>query len=328
MRLMAMGYLIPRCLHAVAELDIATRLGHTGRTAHDLAQEAGAHGPTLHRVMRALASVGVFKETDAGRFEHTKLSETLRADAQSSLRPWVLMFGDETAWRSWGAFSHSVQTGAPAFEYLYGANCFEHLAGEPERSRVFDQAMSTVTSLTSDATLKAYNFSSIKLLVDVGGGNGTMLCSILKASPSMRGIIFDLPQVESSAIKYVDAQGLADRCDFLGGSFFEAIHQGADAYLLQRVLHDWDDEHCVRILKTCAHAAARGTKVLISEAIIQSGNAPFIGKLTDLHMLVMTHGGRERTLEEYQSLLAKSGWSYTKAITTDSPYSMIEGMKR
>ncbi|MFN0315847.1 MAG: methyltransferase, partial [Burkholderiales bacterium] len=229
-RLMALGYHIPRCLHVVAQLDIATRLSEGGRTASDLALEAGAHGPTLHRVLRALASAGVFKETSGGQFVNTSLSETLRADCPDSMRPWVLMYGDEASWRSWGEFAYSVRTGAPAFEHLYGTSLFEHLARDPQQSRIFDEAMSAVTSLASGAIVRAYDFSDIGLLVDVGGGNGTMLCSILKANPATRGIVFDLPHVRASAAAYIARQGLENRCEFAEGDFFKAAHPGADAY--------------------------------------------------------------------------------------------------
>jgi O-methyltransferase domain len=326
-RLMALGYHIPRCLHVAAQLDIATRLSNGGRTADDLAQEAGVYGPTLYRVLRALASAGVFKETTGGQFVNTSLSETLRSDVPDSMRSWVLMYGDEASWRSWGEFAYSVRTGAPAFERIYGMSLFDHLAQEPEQSRIFDEAMSAVTSLASDAIVRAYDFSDIQSLVDVGGGNGTMLCSILKANPAIRGIVFDLPHVHSSARDYIACVGLENRCQFAEGSFFEVVHPGADAYFLQRVLHDWDDAHCVRILQSCATAARKGSKILISEAIIPPGNEPFIGKLSDLHMLVMTHGGRERTLEEYQELFAQSGWDYRRVVATESPYSIVEGTK-
>lgn len=327
MRLLATGYHIPRCLHAVAELDIATRLADGARLANDIAVEAGVDGPTLHRVMRALASVDVFKEIEGGQFINTPLSETLRSDRSGSLRSWVLFYGDEPAWRSWGEFSYSVRTGRSSFEHLYGANMFDYLSHQPERSRIFDEAMSAVTTLASDAIVAAYDCSKIKLLVDVGGGNATMLCSLLRANPHMRGIVFDLPHVGASATTYLANQSLEDRCEFVAGDFFVSLPQGANAYFLQRVLHDWDDEHCIRILQTCASAARAGAKILISEAVIPAGNDPFIGKLIDLHMLVMTHGGRERSLAEYQELLARAGWAYTRVVPTASPYSVIEGVK-
>jgi hypothetical protein len=327
MRLLATGYHIPRCLHVVAELDIATRLADSARPASDIAGEAGVDGPTLHRVMRALASVDVFQEIEGGRFINTALSETLRSDRSGSLRSWVVFYGDEPAWRSWGEFSYSVRTGRSSFEHLYGANMFEYLSHQPERSRIFDEAMSAVTTLASDAIAAAYDCSNIKLLVDVGGGNATMLCSLLRANPHMQGMVFDLPHVATSATTYIASQSLGDRCKFVAGDFFASVPEAADAYFLQRVLHDWDDEHCIQILHTCANAARPGAKLLISEAIIPPGNEPFIGKLIDLHMLVMTHGGRERSLAEYRGLLAKAGWAYTRVVPTASPYSVIEGVK-
>lgn len=327
-RMMAMGHLIPRCLFVAAELDLAKRLAQRAQIADELADAAGVHGPTLYRVLRALASVGVFKENGKRRFANTPLSETLRSDAPNSLRPWILMFGDETSWRSWGELSYSLKTGGPAFEHLYGMNCFEYMATDPVRSKTFDEAMSTVTWLTSDAMVQAYDFTNTKLLIDVGGGNGTLLCAILNANPKLRGIVFDLPHVQTSAINYIASQGLQVRSEFIAGSFFDSELPEADTYIVQRVLHDWDDAHCVRVLRACANAACQRARMLIAEAIIRPGNEAFVGKLMDLHMLVMTHGGRERTLEEYQALLSEAGWAYTRVVSTTSPYSMIEGVKR
>jgi hypothetical protein len=327
-RLMTMSYFIPRCLHVVAQLDIATRLSDQTKTASELADEVGVHGPTLHRVLRALASTGVFKEIDGSRFENTALSQTLRSDAQDSMRPWVLLYGDETALRSWGEFAHSVKTGSPAFEYLYGMTLFEYNARQPGRAAVFDAAMSTVTSLASQAIIAAYRFSDIGLLVDVGGGKGTMLCAVLKANPNVKGVLFDLPYLADRATNYIASQRLQSRCAFVAGSFFDSVHAKADAYFLQRVLHDWDDEHSVKILQACSNAARPGARILVSEAVIPSGNDPFLGKLSDLHMLVMTHGGRERTLDEYRNLLDRSGWTYARIVSTTTPFSIVEGTKQ
>jgi hypothetical protein len=327
MRLMMLNHMIPRCLYVAARSDLATRLADGAKTADELARQTGVHGPTLHRVLRALASAGVFRETTASRFENTALSETLRSDVPGSLRPWVLLHGGDISWRCWGEFDHCVTTGTSAFEHLNGETIFDYIPRHPEHAAVFDQAMSAVTQMASASIVSAYDFSGIGTLVDVGGGNGTMLCAILESNPRLHGIVFDLPHVETAATDYIANRQLQDRCAFSGGSFFDSPPPSGDAYLLQRVLHDWDDEHSVKILRACAKAARLPARVLISEAIVPPGNDPFYGKLIDLHMLVMTHGGKERTQDEYRALLSQSGWTYTRVVSTTSPFSLTEGVK-
>jgi len=327
MRLLMLNHMIPRCLYVAARLDLATQLADTAKTANELALQTEAHGPTLHRVLRALASAGIFRETTGSRFENTALSDTLRSDVRGSLRPWVLMHGGEISWRSWGEFDHCVTTGTSAFEHLHGETIFDYLPRHSERAAVFDQAMSAVTQMASLSIVSAYDFAGIETLVDVGGGNGTMLCAILESNPRLHGIVFDLPHVEAAATGYIASRQLADRCTFVGGSFFESELPRAGAYFLQRVLHDWDDEHSVKILRACAMAARSPARVLVSEAMIPPGNDPAYAKLIDLHMLVMTHGGRERTRDEYHVLLSASGWTFTRMVSTSSPFSVIEGVK-
>jgi hypothetical protein len=327
MRLMVLNQMIPRCLYLAARLDLATRLADEAKTANVLAEEAGVHGPTLHRILRALASAGVFQETVAMCFRNTELSATLRSDVPGSLRPWVLMHGGPTSWRSWGEFEFCAKTGASAFEHLNGETVFEYLSREPEQAAIFDQAMAAVTQMASASIVRAYDFSEIGTLVDVGGGNGTMLCTILEANPQRRGIVFDLPHVGGAATAHIASRHLQDRCTFVGGSFFDSPLPGGDGYFLQRVLHDWDDPHSIKILQACAHAARAPARVLISEAIVPPGNEPAYAKLIDLHMLVITHGGRERTQDEYRKLLAASGWTYTRVVSTDTPFGLVEGVK-
>ena len=327
MRVMVLNQMIPRCLYVAARLDLATRLAGDPKTASALADETEMHGPTLHRILRALASAGVFRETVASRFQNTELSATLRSDVPGSLRPWVLLHGGPTSWRSWGEFEHCAKTGTSAFEHLTGETVFDYLSRQPEQAAIFDQAMAAVTQMASDSIVNAYDFSGIGTLVDVGGGNGAMLCAILESNPKLRGVVFDLPHVGPAARNYIATRQLQDRCTFAGGSFFDSALPAADAYFLQRVLHDWDDEHSVKILRACAQAARPSARVLISEAIVPPGNDPAYAKLIDLHMLVMTHGGRERTPDEYRDLLASSGWTCTRVVSTSSPFSVVEGVK-
>jgi hypothetical protein len=324
---MMLSHMIPRCLYVAAQLDIATQLGSERKTAAELARETGVHGATLHRILRTLAGADVFRETAEGCFENSALSHTLRTNAPGSLRPWVLIHGDELSWRSWGNLEYSVKSGTSAFEDLYGEPIFDYLPKHPDRAEIFDRAMSAVTTMASNSIVTAFDFSGIQTLVDIGGGNGTMLCAILEANPALKGIVFDLPHVENRAQEYIASRRLTDRCTFVGGSFFEAVPPHADAYFVQRVLHDWDDVNSVSILHSCAKAARAGAKVIISEAVIGPPNEPSYGKLIDLHMLVMTHGGKERSEAEYRELLSRSGWDYTRTVATTSPFSLVEGVK-
>jgi hypothetical protein len=210
---------------------------------------------------------------------------------------------------------------------LHGVQTFEYLSSHPEKAKMFDAAMVANSSLVTDAVVHAYDFSSIKSIVDVGGGRGTMVCAILDANTQMRGIVFDLPHVAAGAQEFIARHGLTSRCEFIGGDFFASIPTGADIYFLQRVLHDWGDEDCVRLLRRCATAMGDKSRMLLSEAVIPPGNDPFYGKLTDLHMLVTTHGGRERTRAGWAKLLDTAGLCLQRLVPTNSPLSLIEAHK-
>ena len=317
-------YFSSRALYAAAALDVAGALAGGAKNIDDLASATGTHAPSLYRVLRVLASSGIFAEGDDRRIANTPLSDLLRADVPGSLRDLVLLFGDETSWRSWEGILHAVRTGEAPFEHLYGEKFFDYLQGHPDTAAMFDRAMASASSTTNAAVVEAYDFSGLGTLVDVAGGVGSALCSILSATPGLRGIVFDLPHVAERARAFIAAQGLADRCEFVGGSFFESVPPGGNAYFMKHILHDWGDEECARILAACRKAMGEKARLLICERIVPEGNEPSSAKLIDLHMLMTNHGGRERTEKEYRALLAAAGFKVERVIPTRTPWSVIE----
>jgi ubiquinone/menaquinone biosynthesis C-methylase UbiE len=235
------------------------------------------------------------------------------------------MFGGEQ-YQAWGGVLHSVRAGQPAFDQVYGTSYFEYVARNPDAAAIFDEAMTSYTTQVAHAVVATYDFSSAKSLVDVGGGEGMLLATILRANPSTRGILFDLPHVISRASGPLERSDVGDRCQTVAGDFFRSVPDGADTYLLAQILHDWDDDHSRTILTNCHRAMQPGGKVLVIELVIPPGNEPFIGKWLDLHMLVL-QTGRERTAAEYQELLASAGFQLTRVIATESGASVVEGTR-
>lgn len=320
-------YFSSRALYAAAALDVAGALAGGPMGMDDLASATGAHASSLYRVLRVLAAAGIFAEGGDGRISNTPLSELLRADVPGSLRDLVLLFGDETSWRSWEGILHAVRTGEAPFEQIYGEKFFDYLQHHSETAAMFDRAMASASSTTNVAVVDACDFSGLVTMVDVAGGIGSALCSVLKANPGLHGIVFDLPHVGERARAFIAAQGLAERCEFAGGSFFESVPPGADAYFMKHILHDWGDEECAKILVACANAMHAKARLLICERIVPAGNEPSSAKLIDLHMMMTNHGGRERTEEEYRRLLSAAGFDLRRVIPTSTPWSVIEALK-
>ena len=314
-----------QAIHVVATLGIADLLEDGPRSADDLAEASGTHAPTLYRVLRALASVGVFAEETDGRFGSTPLAEYLRTDAPGSLRGWAMYIGQPSFWTSWGHLLDSVRTGEPAFPKVNGTNAWEYLAAHPEESAIFDAAMTGLSAGVVEAVVQSYDFSRIGVLVDVGGGEGRLLTGILEANPALRGILFDQPHVIAGAKDLLERAGVADRCEVVGGSFFEAVPGGADAYLLKSIIHDWADDVSIDILRKCRAAIAETGKLLLIEFVVRPGNEPDRAKFSDLNMLVML-GGRERTAEDFEKLYTKAGFRLTDIISTGSAFDIIEGI--
>lgn len=318
------GFFVPRAIHIVAELGVADYLADGAKSAEDLARAVGAHPSALHRLLRALASVGVFTEVEPRCFALTPVGEFLRTDIPGSLRPLARMIG-EHHWNVWGALMHSVTTGQPAYPRVHGLGFFDYVQRHPDKGRIFDEAMTGYVSQSSVAVAAACDFTRFKSIVDVGGGHGALMAAMLKASPLAGGTIFDLPGVVPGARERMEAAGLSDRCQCVGGDFFAAVPAGGDAYTLASILHDWDDERCAVILRNCRRVMTGHEMLLLVEMVIPPGDAPFFGKLLDLEMLV-SFGGRERTEAEYGELLGRAGFRLARVTPTATPASVIEAI--
>jgi SAM-dependent methyltransferase len=322
---MIAGFWVSRAIYAAAKLGVADLVADAPKSVAELAAATETHAPSLYRVMRALASVGIFAQDADARFAQTPLSATLLTDAPGSLR-WLAMteLGEEH-YPAWEELLHSVKTGERAFDRHFGKPVWEFYAENPENARIFNDAMTGTTGMITEAVLGAYDFSALRRIVDVGGGHGELLASILKATPQASGILFDAPQVVSGAGARLEAAGVAGRCEIVGGDFFESVPSGADAYTMKWILHDWDDEQSTRILKNIRRAVTDDGRLLVIEAVIPAGDEPHFGKFIDLNMLVMT-GGRERTADEFSALFAASGFRLTRVVPTPSPVSVIEAV--
>ena len=299
------GFMPARVVHVAAELGLADLIAAGETSAASLARETGTHAPSLHRLLRALASLGLVDEVEPGRFALTALGAHLRRGAPGSLSNIALMFGGERSWRSWGELLHSVRTGESATRHVFGMGSFEYLAAYPPAAAIFNEAMAEITRQVAHAVAAAYDFSRFRRIVDVGGGNGTLLAAILAAAPALRGSVFDLPAGNADAPRLLAAAGLAERAEAIAGDFFRAVPQGADAYILKSVIHDWDDDESVIILTNCRKAIAGGGRLLLVERVMpeRMESSPIHQRMAmlDMNMLALP-GGRERTEAEYRAL--------------------------
>jgi hypothetical protein len=319
---MMTGYWISKAIYVAAKLGIADLIAEGPRSAAELAAATQTQVDALYRVLRALASVGIFSEVAPGRFALTPMAALLRSDTPNSMRALAIMYAEEQ-YRAWGDVLYSVRTGEPAFEHAFGARYFDYLATASEASEVFNQAMVGWTAQVIDAVVTAYDFSPFGTVVDVGGGHGALLAAILTSNPTALGILFDLPHVVEGAESFLAASGVAQRCRCVGGDFFVEIPPGADAYMLAQILHDWDDERSVAILRQVRQAMPTQGKLLIVELVLPEGNDPFLGKWLDLHMLVLL-GGRERTAAQYATLLRAAGFELARVVPTPAGQSIVE----
>jgi hypothetical protein len=321
---MVTGAWTSQTIYVAAKLGIADLLKDGPQSAEVLALQTKVDPPSLYRVLRALASIGVFRETDDRRFDMTPLAEPLRSDVPGSKRALAIMFGEEH-FVAWGDALESVRTGQPAFERLYGKPIFQYLGDHPEKGKLFDQAMESVHGEETDAMLEAYDFGAGRVVADVGGGNGSLLRKLLAKFPTVRGMLIDLPAVVERARPLMQSAGLLERCDLQTADFFKAIPGGADIYLFRHIIHDWTDEQCRVILTNLRKAIAPTGKLIVAEMVIPPGNERSFGKFLDLNMLIMP-GGKERTEDEYRTLFERSGFCLTRIVPTRHEISLVEGV--
>jgi precorrin-6B methylase 2 len=324
LRQMFTGYWVSQSIYVIAKLGVADLLRDGPRSAEQLAAVLRVDKSALYRMMRTLASYQLFEEDAEHRFSLTSLGSLLQTEVPGSMRAMSIWNG-ELPYRAWGAVLHTMETGQPALKHALGMKLFEYLSNDPESRRIFDEAMTGLSMQVSQAVVAAYDFSGIKRLVDVGGGQGMLVASILAANEQMRAILFDLPAAVENARRQVEQAGIASRCEVVGGDFFELVPPGADCYVLASVIHDWDDEHSLRILKQCRKAMDHGAKLLLVECVIRDSSEPVFSRLLDLQMLVVT-GGRERTETQFTELLAAAGFRVTNIIQTAAPECVIEAV--
>jgi len=321
---MMTGYWVSQALYVAARLGVADLLADGPRLVEDLAKQTQADAPTLRRLFRALASVGVFTEARSDAFALTPLAALLRTGTPDSMHALAIMYGEEQ-YRVWGNILHSVKTGETAFNAQFGMSYFEYLAQHPEADRIFNQAMSGYTAQLVHAVVEAYDFSPCRTIVDIGGSYGTLLAAILRGNPAARGVLFDQPHVATAAERHLASAGMADRCTIVSGDFFLEVPSAGDAYLLAQILHDWNDDRCVAILRHCRQAIPAHGKLLVIEVVLPEGEEPSFGKWLDLHMLVML-GARERTAGEYSALFKAAGFELNRVIPTSAGASVVEAV--
>ena len=322
------GHWVSQAVFAVVKLGVPDALGGKALAPAALAEKVGADAGYLHRVLRALASAGVFREDARGRFALTKLGRTLRGDQPGNVRDFALMIVAPYNFRGWERLTEAVQTGKTAFDLEFGQPVFEYLRSHPEDERQFSAAMASISATENPAVARAYPFGRHRTLVDVGGAHGHLLAAILQRHKKLRGVLYDQPQVVEAAAAsgFVTAPAVRDRCEIASGSFFDSVPAGADAYLMKYIIHVWDDARCARILGHCRDAMAPDGRVLVVDRVIRPGNGPDWSKWLDLNMMVGP-GGRERTRPQFAALFAASGLRLVKVHPTAGPLSVLEAAR-
>lgn len=318
------GFQVSQLVFIAAELGIADVLAKGAKSTQVIANKVGVHEPSLYRVLRVLASVGVFAEGADKKFRLTPLAQTLRSDRKDSLRDYARMMIGDYSWRPWGELMQGVRTGERVFDSVYKMPLFEYLQRNPDKERVYSASMASLSTMQNTAISRSYPFGHYEKLVDVGGAHGHLLGTILRRHSKLQGVLFDQPSVVAQAAKkeFVTTPTLRKRCTIIGGSFFDAVPPDADAYLLKHIIHDWNDTDCVRILRNCRDAMRKGGRVLVADDIIAPGNKPDFGKFIDIHMMLI--GGRERTREEFLDLFSAARLKLKRVIPTGTLASILE----
>ncbi|MCJ2531950.1 MAG: acetylserotonin O-methyltransferase [Candidatus Thermoplasmatota archaeon] len=317
------GMRVTQMIYVAAKLGIADHLQDGPKSSAQLAELVGADPRMLYRLLRSLASLGIFAEREEKVFGLTALAEPLRTGGP--MRAWALMLGEGWYWEPWGDLLHNVRTGETAFAHVFGVGMFEYLTAHPEEGQIFNDAMTSGTRGITEAFLSAYDFSNFKKVVDVGGGHGILVAKLLRTHPHLRAVIFDRPEVVEGARSLLEAEGVMERGQLVGGDFFEAVPEGGDVYVLKHIIHDWDDDRAIAILRNCRRAMGSQGRVLLLEYVLPAGSEPHPGQIADITMMVMV-GGRERTENEFRDLFEQAGLRLTRIIPTESPVSVLEGV--
>ncbi|GCL46282.1 O-demethylpuromycin-O-methyltransferase [Microcystis aeruginosa NIES-3806] len=325
---MVSGYWLSQAIYAAAKLSLAEHLSKGAKSCQELASLTETNPAALYRLMRALASVGIFQETESQQFILTPLAEHLSSDHPRSVKATAIMLGEAPHYQAWGNVLHSIKTGQPSFDDVFGMGVFEYFQTHPLDAEIFEQSMNSFSLSEEKAILAVYDFSEFQTLVDVGGGYGEMLGTILEQYPQLKGILFDEEYVISHCQPTLEKHGIVDRCQTVGGSFFESVPSGGDGYLLKHIIHDWDDRRAIAILKNCCQVLDSNGKVLVLEMVVPAGNNPSAAKMLDLNMLVMCPGGKERTAEEFEELLSQAGLKLNRIIPTQEDICIIECVKK
>jgi SAM-dependent methyltransferase len=317
------GMRVTQMIYVAAKLGIADHLQDGPKSSAQLAELVEADPRALYRLLRSLASLGIFAEGGEKVFGLTALAAPLRTGGP--MRAWAIMLGEGWHWDAWGDLLHSVRTGETAFAHVFGVGMFEYLAAHPESGQIFNDAMTSGTKEIVEAFLSAYDFSNFKNVVDVGGGHGILVAGLLKTHPHLRAVIFDRPEVVEGARSLLEAEGVVERGRLVGGDFFEAVPEGGDVYVLKHIIHDWDDDRAGAILRNCRRSMRPQGRVLLLEYVLPAGSEPHPGQIADITMMVMV-GGRERTEDEFRELFEQAGLRLTRIIPTESPISVLEGV--
>ena len=320
------GYWVSQAVGVVALLGVADQLGEAPRGSYELARAVGADPQALYRVLRLLASIGVFAEAAPDSFTLTPLGETLRSDAPDSVRNFAITETAPGHWLPWGRLHESVRSGQPMTREALGMELFDWYAQNPEEADFFSAAMGNLSALAARELVRVYDFSEVRTVADIGGAHGVLLSAVLQANPAARGILFDLPHVIATAWNAIHTEGLSQRCELVSGDFFEVVPEGADLHLLKQIVHDWNDERATLLLQNCHRALAPQGKLLVVEMVIPPDNRPSPAQAMDLNMLVLL-GGRERTEEEFRRLFQAAGFRLERIIPTQSPFSVIEATR-
>jgi hypothetical protein len=318
------GKQLTASIAAIARLGVADHMSKEPVGVEELAAKTNAHAPSLYRVMRMLASLGVFKQT-GDAFALTPVSELLRTDAPNSLRYMAMMLGDEWSIKAYAHMADCIRSGGDGITMAYGKPIFELFAERPEQAETFHRAMTNGSVIAAESILKAYDFTGIERVADIGGGHGLLIASVLARYPGMRGVLFDLPEVVAGVPQSRIAE-CGDRLEIEAGSFFERVPTGCDAYMMKNIIHDWSDEHCRTILRLIRDQLPRQGRLLVFELVVTGDSGPTPAKMLDIEMLVMTVGGKERTRGEFAELFASAGLKLARVVETPTPTCVIEAV--